>query len=110
MTGRLHQVRVHLDLIGCAVLGDELYGPRTVSRAAPRLALHAHRLRFEHPVTGASMDLRTAFPRDLRQTLRALRLSRPDLEDGASVQGAHELRGDAVTHEEPPVGEDPASI
>lgn len=80
VTGRLHQVRVHLDLIGCAVLGDDVYGPRSVWNASPRLALHAHRLRFEHPVTGEAMDLRTSFPKDLRQTLRLLRLRRPDVE------------------------------
>ncbi len=107
ITGRLHQVRVHLDLIGCAVLGDDTYGPRSISRAAPRLALHAHRLRFEHPITGASIDLRTAFPRDLRQTLRAMRLHRPDVERGASAEGGHELGGDAIAHQEPGVGEHP---
>lgn len=83
VTGRLHQVRVHLDLIGCAVLGDDVYGPRSVWKASPRLALHAHRLRFEHPITGESMDLKTAFPKDLRQTLRLLRLTRPDIEPAA---------------------------
>ncbi len=80
VTGRLHQVRVHLDLIGCAVLGDDVYGPRSVWKAAPRLALHAHRLRFAHPVTGEAMDMQSHFPRDLRGTLKAIRLRRPDLE------------------------------
>lgn len=79
ITGRLHQVRVHLDLIGSAVLGDKQYGPRIVREAAPRLALHAHRLVFAHPVTGDEIDIRSPWPRDLKSTLSRLDLPRPDL-------------------------------
>lgn len=78
VTGRLHQVRVHLDLIGSAVLGDPQYGPNLVRHAAPRLALHAHRLVFDHPVTGERVDIETKFPRDLRGTLGKLKLPTPD--------------------------------
>lgn len=80
VTGRLHQIRVHLDSVGAAVLGDDHYGPRIVRKAAPRLALHAHRIVFEHPDTGEEIDLRTAFPKDLRTTLKKMNLSRPDTE------------------------------
>jgi 23S rRNA pseudouridine1911/1915/1917 synthase len=38
LTGRLHQVRVHLESIGCPILGDDLYAPPAVARGAPRLA------------------------------------------------------------------------
>ncbi|MBX3365271.1 MAG: RluA family pseudouridine synthase [Phycisphaeraceae bacterium] len=79
VTGRLHQIRVHMDAIGCPVLGDPLYGPRAARQASPRLALHAHRLAFAHPVSGEPLDVRTGFPRDLRATLRLMRLERPDL-------------------------------
>lgn len=82
ISGRLHQVRVHLDLIGSAVLGDKQYGPKLVRRAAPRLALHAHRIVFDHPVTGEAMDIRSKWPRDLKSTLTRLNLPRPDLEAG----------------------------
>lgn len=78
VTGRLHQVRVHLASIGAAVLGDEHYGPRIVRRAAPRLALHAHRLVFTHPITGRTHDARCAYPKDLRGTLKKMNLARPD--------------------------------
>lgn len=78
VTGRLHQVRVHLDLIGCAVLGDPQYGPNLVRKAAPRLALHAHRLVFDHPITGEKIDIGTKFPRDLRGVLKKIRLPGPD--------------------------------
>lgn len=78
ITGRLHQIRVHLDSVGAAVLGDDIYGPKVVRGAAPRLALHAHRLSFTHPVSGETVDIRTAFPKDLRGTLKRMNLSRPD--------------------------------
>ena len=45
LTGRAHQIRVHLAWIGHAIVGDHLYGtPASPEQAAPRLALHAHRL------------------------------------------------------------------
>jgi 23S rRNA pseudouridine1911/1915/1917 synthase len=80
VTGRLHQVRVHLDSIGAGILGDRLYGPARTTDAAHRLALHAHRLVFAHPVTTEPIDIRTPFPKDLRGLLRRLELQRPDLE------------------------------
>ena len=45
LTGRAHQIRVHLAWIGHAIVGDHLYGtPAAPEQAASRLALHAHRL------------------------------------------------------------------
>ena len=49
ITGRTHQLRVHLAAIHHPILGDALYGDPT---AAPRLLLHASELRFAHPVSG----------------------------------------------------------
>ncbi len=80
VTGRLHQVRIHMDLIGAAVLGDKLYGPNIVKHASPRLALHAHRIVFTHPAKEELMDIRTKWPKDLRTTLNRLDIPRPDLE------------------------------
>lgn len=82
VTGRLHQIRLHLDSIGAGILGDRLYGPSRTTGAAHRLALHAHRLVFDHPITGEPIDVTTPFPRDLRGLLRRLDLKRPDLEQG----------------------------
>jgi len=79
VTGRLHQVRVHLDSIGAGILGDKQYGPVRTSGASHRLALHAHRLAFGHPVTGEPVDVTTRFPKDLRRLLRDMELKRPDL-------------------------------
>ncbi len=51
ITGRTHQIRVHMAALHHPVLGDPLYGHRSMP-PAPRLMLHAWRLRFTHPVTG----------------------------------------------------------
>lgn len=95
VTGRLHQVRVHMESIGCPLLGDEFYATRAVRDAAPRLALHAHRIAFQHPVTGARVDVRSPWPSDLRALLKRMLLPRPD-EVSGPVKGDHEVKGDAV--------------
>lgn len=83
VTGRLHQVRVHLDAIGSTILGDDFYGSKSLRAASPRLALHAHRLVFTHPTTGADMDITTSWPADLKKLLHRLGLKRPDRPEGA---------------------------
>jgi tRNA pseudouridine32 synthase/23S rRNA pseudouridine746 synthase len=52
LTGRSHQLRVHLQALGHPILGDALYAPPDVAAAAPRLLLHATELAFAHPVSG----------------------------------------------------------
>ena len=52
ITGRSHQLRVHLRELGYPILGDALYAPADVQALATRLLLHAWLLRFDHPVTG----------------------------------------------------------
>jgi 23S rRNA pseudouridine1911/1915/1917 synthase len=72
-TGRTHQVRVHLRAIGRPVAGDILYGasPRTAAALGlARQALHARRLAFDHPVTGARVDVVEDLPADLREARR----------------------------------------
>ncbi|MEO7399632.1 MAG: pseudouridine synthase [Polaromonas sp.] len=59
LTGRSHQLRVHLQALGYPMLGDALYAPEAVWASAPRLLLHACGLRFTHPVSGSMMDLRS---------------------------------------------------
>lgn len=51
LTGRSHQLRVHLASIGHPILGDALYAGEAVQRRAPRLLLHASALAFTHPAT-----------------------------------------------------------
>lgn len=69
-TGRQHQVRIHLSEFGHAVLGDPLYGPR--GSRAPRLALHSHRLRFQHPMTKAELEFEAPLADDLEKIRRDL--------------------------------------
>ena len=77
LSGRLHQIRVHMEAIGCSILGDGLYARPQIAAAAPRLALHAHRLSFVHPITGEVVDARSDFPADLRPVLRRMKLPLP---------------------------------
>jgi 23S rRNA pseudouridine1911/1915/1917 synthase len=81
LTGRQHQIRVHLAAVGCPVVGDKLYGPddRMLARAAdgeltdddrerlelPHHALHAERYRLPHAITGEPLDLRAPLPETL---------------------------------------------
>lgn len=51
VTGRTHQIRVHLQSIGHPLLGDRLYAPEDITRQADRLLLHASTLEFYHPLT-----------------------------------------------------------
>lgn len=55
VTGRSHQLRVHLQSIGHPIVGDELYAPAHWQQAAPRLLLHACHLAFAHPLSGAAL-------------------------------------------------------
>lgn len=50
VTGRTHQLRLHMAHIGCPIVGDALYAPASVQAMASRLLLHATSLRFQHPV------------------------------------------------------------
>jgi tRNA pseudouridine32 synthase / 23S rRNA pseudouridine746 synthase len=62
LTGRSHQLRVHLAEIGHPILGDEFYAHAAAFRARPRLALHASGLRFFHPFTNDLIDLSSPCP------------------------------------------------
>jgi 23S rRNA pseudouridine1911/1915/1917 synthase len=68
-TGRTHQIRVHLGAIGLPVVGDAVYG---VGRGAPRVFLHAAGLTFDHPVTGARVEVESPLPDDLRAVIDSL--------------------------------------
>jgi 23S rRNA pseudouridine1911/1915/1917 synthase len=90
-TGRTHQIRVHLEHIGCPVLCDRLYGGRSAITAAhlhnsaaggvpiqgpvilERQALHAARLEIAHPQTGKRMIFKAPLPDDMRGVLERLR-------------------------------------
>ena len=59
-TGRTHQLRVHMQALGHAILGDPLYGNATAKCRPPRLMLHAESLAFDHPITRKSLSFHCA--------------------------------------------------
>ncbi len=69
-TGRTHQIRVHLAHLGHPLVADALYGGAPAAGMA-RQALHARRLAFEHPITGAPLDFSAPLPADLAAALAA---------------------------------------
>ncbi len=71
-TGRTHQIRVHLAAIHLPVSGDPVYGVKG-DLGLGRQFLHARRLRFTHPVTGAEIDLESPLPDDLAAALERAR-------------------------------------
>lgn len=62
VTGRAHQLRVHLLSLGHPILGDALYAPPEVQSRSARLLLHASALRFAHPTSGEVMAFESAAP------------------------------------------------
>ena len=72
LTGRTHQIRVHMQSIGHPVAGDPLYGLKH-GVSAPRLMLHAYSLSFTHPRTGAWLSVTAPLPDDFATALNKLR-------------------------------------
>jgi 23S rRNA pseudouridine1911/1915/1917 synthase len=73
-TGRTHQIRVHMNAIGCPVVGDLFYGARRDGRVkSPRLFLHAKTLAFDHPVTGERVEFTSPLPPELQTVLDSVR-------------------------------------
>jgi RluA family pseudouridine synthase len=90
LTGRTHQIRIHLRHAGVPIVGDELYGgkPLWLSRLKPnyrlkpgreerplisRVALHAEQLELKHPVTGEPVSILAPWPKDFTVALKYLR-------------------------------------
>jgi RluA family pseudouridine synthase len=90
LTGRTHQIRIHLRHAGVPIVGDELYGgkPLWLSRLKPnyrlkpgkeerpllaRVALHAEQLELKHPVTGEMISITAPWPKDLTVAVKYLR-------------------------------------
>jgi 23S rRNA pseudouridine1911/1915/1917 synthase len=73
LTGRTHQIRVHLSEAGLPILGDALYGGPQGS--VPRLMLHAVRLTFPHPIHQTEVSIQSPLPEDFIQCTRRLQPS-----------------------------------
>ena len=82
-TGRTHQIRVHLQSIGHPILGDKIYGKhRGYQKLDPitahdilafkRQALHAHHLRFKHPISGQQCHFTAPIPQDMQSIIDLL--------------------------------------
>jgi RluA family pseudouridine synthase len=74
-TGRKHQIRIHLAEAGMPILGDARYGGD--GAAAPRVMLHAARLRLRHPLSGAPLSIVSPIPPDFQAALDGLGPPRP---------------------------------
>jgi 23S rRNA pseudouridine1911/1915/1917 synthase len=73
VTGRTHQIRVHLSARGWPIAGDRVYGaPHAL---IDRQALHAWRVTMPHPVTRAAMSFDAPLPEDLADLMRAQNLT-----------------------------------
>lgn len=72
LTGRTHQIRVHMAYIGHPVVGDPKYGSPKSRFSIDGQALHAKKLRLEHPVTGQEMVFEAPLPADMQSILNSL--------------------------------------
>ena len=76
LTGRTHQIRVHLKYINLSIVGDEKYGGRKIARLdhrwCQRQFLHAARIEFKHPGSGDWIVFESKLPEDLEKALKCL--------------------------------------
>ena len=93
ITGRTHQIRVHLAAKGWPIVGDPVYGKQTIGATATlglpamgRQALHAWRIGFAHPVNGQRIDVAAPLPADMQQFLEAAGLSDATASSHASAR------------------------
>lgn len=69
LTGRTHQIRVHLKHLGCPVLGDPIYGSPSLNQKykITRQLLHASRLTLKHPQSGEILTIEAPIPPDMQK-------------------------------------------
>ena len=73
LTGRTHQLRVHLAFIGYPIVGDQLYGQRKQGLNISRQALHSHILGFVHPLSKKYMEFSAPLPQDMQELIDCLK-------------------------------------
>ncbi len=92
-TGRLHQIRRHMKHISCPLIGDVRYGKGEHNRlfreqyGLHRLALHAYLLKFEHPISGKPLEVKSKISGSLRSCLATLGLLDAAREVGVEDSG-----------------------
>lgn len=72
VTGRTHQIRVHLSYISHPVAGDTVYGNVDANLGLKRPFLHAFSLHFKHPITRKDLNFKSELPKDLQTVLKKL--------------------------------------
>ena len=92
-TGRMHQIRVHFSALGHPVAGDPIYGRAGGRLPLRRQFLHAARLAFAHPATGAPLDFSSELPEDLARVLALLRAA-----EGRAAPFPHRQGDEASAH------------
>jgi 23S rRNA pseudouridine1911/1915/1917 synthase len=73
LTGRTHQIRVHMEYIGHPLVGDPKYSPQKTCFSIKGQALHSEKLTFRHPTTGKIMEFTAPVPEDMAKILTRLR-------------------------------------
>ncbi|MBI5026799.1 MAG: RluA family pseudouridine synthase [Nitrospirae bacterium] len=79
ITGRTHQIRVHFSSTGHPVLGDKTYGKKRAINLGKKIItferqmLHAHSLRFKHPIDGRLLEFKAPMPEDMKAAIKELR-------------------------------------
>ncbi|MBR2823690.1 MAG: RluA family pseudouridine synthase [Clostridia bacterium] len=86
LTGRTHQIRVHMKAAGHPLCGDPVYGWEK-GTPVPCLMLHAFSLAFDHPMTGESMRFQAPLPEDFMEGLRRNGITVPTLPGPAFAEG-----------------------
>lgn len=71
LTGRTHQIRVHLRSLGVPILGDSDYNGRLLPRYTERVMLHSYSLKIQHPRTGVTMRFVSPWPEDMKRLMQA---------------------------------------
>lgn len=76
LTGRTHQIRIHLQYLGFPIVGDTFYAGRKQAaedrKFCPRVFLHASKISFKHPMSGKMMEFNAALPEELQKIVELL--------------------------------------
>lgn len=75
LTGRTHQIRVHLASFGHPIIGDHVYGKNEKEmQFVKRQLLHAQKLQIQHPISGKTMQFEASIPDDFHESVKVIRL------------------------------------
>jgi 23S rRNA pseudouridine955/2504/2580 synthase len=89
-TGRTHQIRVHLQKLGHAILGDDKYGFEDQDKLikSKRLYLHAHLAGFTHPRTGEKMRIESPLPSEFEAMMKVFNQPEKTIKENPPTENA----------------------